>query len=204
MEKDSDRARSKFIHRSMDVLEDLYFANPSQKLKAIQVYCCDAYGSMLWDLGSQYSESFFKCWNSSVKQCYGITRKTFTYLVEDYFASGFTSLRNQVISRYASFYRKLLKSSSKEVNFMANIVAKDPRSVTCKNLRLLQSKTALRQPYTYSTFKIKSVLPVKTIPQSEKWRLGLLSSLLKLRLEKRMRNEATISVDAMLDSLCCS
>ena len=204
MEKDSDRARSKFIHRSMDVLEDLYFANPCQKLKAIQVYCCDAYGSMLWDLGSQYSESFFKCWNSSVKQCYGITRKTFTYLVEDYFASGFTSLRNQVISRYAGFYRKLLKSSSREVCFMANIVAKDPRSVTCKNLRLLQSKTALRQPYTYSTFKIKSVLPVKTVPQNEMWRLGLLSSLLKLRLEKRMRNEATNSVDAMLDSLCCS
>ena len=35
MDKDCDRARSKYIHKSMDIMEDLNFAYPYQKLNAV-------------------------------------------------------------------------------------------------------------------------------------------------------------------------
>ena len=122
--------------------------------------------------------------------------------MEDYFAAGYTSLRNQVLSRYAGFYRKLLNSPSKEVRFMVHVVSDDARSTTCKNLRLLRSLTGFRQAEAYSSAKIKSVLPIKVVPQSETWRLGLLTSLLSLHREKRLVCDPTMSTEAMISSLC--
>ena len=63
MEADGTRARASFMCRASDLRENLYFAHPEQKMQAIQLYCSDAYGSMLWQLSSKYAESFFKAWN---------------------------------------------------------------------------------------------------------------------------------------------
>ena len=108
MEADCLRGRAKFISKSVEVRNHLRFAAPEHILHAIQVLCTDAYGSMLWSLDSDTAESFFKSWNTCVKLVYGVPRNTFTYLVEGYFAAGQTSLRNQILSRYSGFYRKLL------------------------------------------------------------------------------------------------
>ena len=157
---------------------------------------------MLWDLGSDSAESFFKCWNTNVKLVFGLPRNTFTYLVEGFFASSFISLRNQVYSRYAGFYRKLLLSPSREVQFLARIVRQDPRSTTCKNLRMLSEKTSLSQPEFYSSERVKAALPVKSVPEAEQWRLGLLKSLIIVRDEKMNRIEDTRHICAMFESLC--
>ena len=161
----------------------------------------DAYGSMLWDLGSPTSEQFFKCWNTCVKLCNDVPRSTFTYLVEGWFVAGMIPLRNQVISRYPGFYRKLLSSPSREIRALARIVSNDPRSTTCKNLRFLRSKTEMNQPEFYSSLRIKAALPVQAVPECEKWRLGLLANLLMVRGEKHLRVEDTRSICAMIDSL---
>ena len=63
MEGDAQRARACFMARASDVRDNLFFAHPQQKVQAIQLYCSDAYGSMLWEYDRQYSESFFKAWN---------------------------------------------------------------------------------------------------------------------------------------------
>ena len=115
-----------------------------------------------------------------------------------------TSLRNQVLSRYAGFYRKLLSSPSREIRALAGIVSDDPRSTTCRNLRLLRSKTGLSQPQMFSSMRIKAALPVQTVPEKEEWRLGLLTSLLKLRSEKNLKVEDSRSICAMIDSLCAT
>ena len=108
MDTDCQRVRGRFISKTVEVRDQLSFAHPELKMKSVQGLCSDAYGSMLWDLGSQSSEQFLKCWNTCVKLCYGVPRNTYTYLVEGWFAADMTSLRNQVLSRYAGFYRKLL------------------------------------------------------------------------------------------------
>ena len=145
MEKDCNIARAKYIDKSVQLRQNLSFAKPDQILKAKQIFSSDAYGSMLWNLESEASEQFFKSWNTSVKLVYGVPRSTFTYLVEGHLASDHRSLRNQVLSRYPGYFRKLLESPSKEVRVLARIVSTTPRSTTCANLRYLERVTGLSE-----------------------------------------------------------
>ena len=139
---------------------------------------------MLWDLQSNPAEQYFKCWNTAIKLVYGVPRNTYTYLVEGFLAKDQPSLRNQVLSRYPGFYRKLQSSPSKEVRMLVNMVSTDPRSNTCKNLRYLREKTGLEQPQCYSSWKVKSTLPVQKVPADQMWRLGLMSKLMELKQKK--------------------
>ena len=47
MEQDVKVRRARFISRSMEVQEQFAFAHPGQVLRAVQIYCSDAYGSPL-------------------------------------------------------------------------------------------------------------------------------------------------------------
>ena len=60
MEKDCKIHRAVFIDRSVEVREQLHFGDTKEVLKAINVYCCDGYGPMLWRLNSDTSEMYFK------------------------------------------------------------------------------------------------------------------------------------------------
>ena len=162
----------------------------------------DAYGCMLWSLSNETTQKFFRCWNTLVKIIYNIPRSTYTYLIEGFFASQSTSLRSQILSRYATFYWKLVNSSSSEIRAISRIVEKDPRSPSYSNLRYITSLTSLDQPYMYSKQRIKIALPRKEVPDGEKWRLGLLVSLLELRRVKNVKAEDSKSICAMIDSLC--
>ena len=55
MEKDCQKARVRFIDKTVQLREELSFANPHQILKAVQILCSDAYGSMLWNLSCDVS-----------------------------------------------------------------------------------------------------------------------------------------------------
>ena len=157
---------------------------------------------MIWNMKSEASEKFFKSWNTAVKLVYGVPRSTFTYLVEGHFAVNHTSLRNRILSRYSGFYRKLLSSPSREVQFLARVVASDPRSTSCKNLKLLSEKTSKVNPQMFSAERVKAALPVQLVPEGEKWRLGLLKSLKIVMEEKLNKGETTAQICAMFESLC--
>ena len=60
MEDDCKRARAKFIAKSSEVRDQLRFAQPLQLLRSIEMMCMDSYASMLWELGSDRAEQFFK------------------------------------------------------------------------------------------------------------------------------------------------
>ena len=151
----------------MEVREKFFFAKPDQVLNMVQIMCTDAYGSMLWDLVSKSAEQYFKCWNTAVKLIHDVPRSTFTYLVEGFPAQGVPSLRNQVLSRYPAFYRKLKSSPSKEVRMLVNMVSRDPRSITCKNLKYLRDKTNLEHPEMYISYRVRVALPVQTLPANQ-------------------------------------
>ena len=157
---------------------------------------------MLWDLGSTASEQYFKSWNTCVKMVYEVPRNTYTYLIEGWFTPSIPSLRNQIISRYPKFYRQLINSLSKEIRFLVRLVSSDPRSTTCRNLRLLRERTSLRQAEYYSRSRILLLLPSKQVPDSELWRVRLLASCLKLRTEIDNRVQDTEKICAMISSLC--
>ena len=142
------------------------------------------------------------CWNTCVKLVYGVPRNTFTYLDEGFLAVNQTSLRNQILSRYPGFYRKLLTSPSKEVRVLAKIVAADPRSTTCRNLSYLRQVTGIVNAEWYSSWRVRDSLPVKKVPEKERWRLCLMSSLLDMQSEKYLVVQDSKRISAMIDSLC--
>ena len=113
-----------------------------------------------------------------------------------------TSLRHQVISRYPGFVRNLLNSPSREVRILARLAKNDPRSITWKNLKYLRELTSLPDPENYSSARVKKELPRREVPAGEKWRLGLLSSLFKLKEEKHLNVVDTKQICAMIQSLC--
>ena len=79
---------------------------------------------------------------------------------------------------------------------LARIVSVDPRSSTFTNLRYLERLTGLSRPQFYSAARVQAALPVKVVPEKETWRIGLLDSLFKLRVEDSKR------ISSMINSLC--
>ena len=81
MEHDSNCKRGRFIENTTAIRETFEFADPIQKLQAIQIYCCDLYGSNLWNLFGPRADQMFRCWNTSVKLCWDVPRETHTFIV---------------------------------------------------------------------------------------------------------------------------
>ena len=112
-----------FITRSLLVREQFSFAHPMEILSAVRVYCCDHYLSMLWDMGGDMAKTYSNSWITCIKLAWDVSRATHTYFL-DYLAGGLISVRRDILSRNAGFYRSLLSSPSVEVNILARVVAK--------------------------------------------------------------------------------
>ena len=133
---------------------------------------------------------------------YRVPRSTFTYMVEGFLASSQVSLRNQILSRYPGFFRNLVASPSREVRMLAKMVSVDPRSPTCKNLKYLRRAANHDQAERFSSWRVRELLPVQSVPEKEKWRLGLLTHLMELRQKRYIEVEDSKQICAMMDSLC--
>ena len=59
MDKDIREKKATFISRSTEVRETFSFADPEEVLHAVKTYCCDHYGSMLWDLEGDLANQYF-------------------------------------------------------------------------------------------------------------------------------------------------
>ena len=88
-----------------------------------------------------------------------------------------------------------------EVALMAEMVAKDARTTTACNLAYLTSLTGL-DCTTADKRQLKALLPVKTVPEKESWRLGLLDILLYERGVLEKEGSDTKRVISMISSLC--
>jgi hypothetical protein len=203
MDQDVRIRRAVFISRSIEVRGQFAFAVPAQVLRAVQVMCCDAYGSPLWRLDSPATLSFGKAWSSCVRRVYRLPVNTFTYLVEGHLAKDFTPLRNQVLGRYPGFFKRLTCSPSKEVQMMAAVAASCAQTVTACNLAYLKQLTD-RDPVGDSGQEIRLALPVREVPEKEEWRLGLLDQLLYLRTVQQREGADLRRVIAQLSSLCAT
>ena len=201
MDADGKEKRAKFIARSVEVRSQFAFAAPTQILKAVQILACDAYGSMLWQLDSQAASSFFSAHTSCVKRVYRLPLNTFTYLVEGHLSEGTVPLRVQVLSRVPKFYRGLLGSCSKEVRLLAGLASNDARTVLACNVAYVSRLTGLNCT-AESAASVRCALPIKTVPDHEAWRVGLLDILLRERADLERQQSDTKRVISLISSLC--
>ena len=201
MDADVKEKRARFIARSVEVRSQFAFAAPPQILKAVQILACDAYGSMLWRLDSAAANSFFSAHTSCIKRVYRLPLNTFTYLVEGHLGESTLPLRVQVLSRVLRFYRGLLDSPSKEVRLLTGLATGDARSVLAGNLAYVSQLSGL-DCKVESAVAVKHALPLKTVPEGELWRVGLLDALLRTRADLEKLQSDTKSVVAQISSLC--
>ena len=100
-----------------------------------------------------------------------------------------------------NFFQNLFQSSNKEVRHLVRIVARDVRSVTSRNIKLIETVSGL-SPWDYSKWRIKEKLTKTDIPDNNLWRISLLKKMLVLRQERSAQCVDTKQLDEMIESLC--
>ena len=200
---DAKRATGSFMNRASDMRDSLFFAHPSQKMLAINLYCCDGYGAMMWDLSSSTAEQYFRSWNKQARLSWNVDSKTHTYLIEDFLCEDLPSLRKQILSRYPNFIRKLQNSPSFEVRFMLSMVKNDQRSITSQNIKYI-SRLIDDDCLSIATWKLRQMIPRIITPVNEHYRRCLLSTLLDVRHRRTSSNLGLSKeqADGMIVSLC--
>ena len=87
--------------------------------------------------------------------------------------------------------------------YIQAICSRDVRTITASNLRFLANVTGLDLTLA-DKITVKNALPIKHVPESELWRLGLMDHLIQLRSELDSEESEFKRVVAMLSSLCTS
>ena len=206
---DVRQKRAEFITKSLQIREQFSFAHPIEKLRAVSLYCCDHYGSMLWDLGSDGVRQYCNVWKTCVKLSWNLPRASHSYFLDD-LSGGLVPVEDELLARYSGFFRSLLSSPCKEVAMLARIVGADIRSTTARNIRMIGEKTG-SMTWKMSGRKIRSVL--KNLKQKvtaiDAWRIPYLGKLLEERdtlyyqgMDKD--SDQMNNLQGLIDSLCAS
>ena len=96
-----------------------------------------------------------------------------------------------------------LKIYSIEVQLLANIVSRDIRTTTGRNLNFIQTETGL-DPWRTSAQEVGDSLVREPVPDQDQWRLPLLCQFLNQRDELETSLEDTKTITELIDSLCSS
>ena len=115
-------------------------------------------------------------------------------------ACGYSTIRQQVLSRYVKFFRTLLKSPCKEVAVVARIVGRDASTNTGRNILNLSLETRLC-PRTSPLSHFRDVLSAP-VPPGQDWTISLLKNYLSIRKKHQTACEDTSYIDGLLTSLC--
>ena len=115
------------------------------------------------------------------------------------------SARTDILGRYGKFSRGLRSSISQEVRVLFNIVVRDTRSTTSRNLNLVKKKSGL-DPISTGAWKLKEALcqaELVEIPTQDMWRIYYTKSLLyQLQVAKYLVQDDKVSyLQTLIDSL---
>ena len=203
MNQDAKIRRAQYIDRTTDIRDTFHFAEPVQKLAAVDKYCGDHYGVVLYNLYDEPAEKYFRCWGTLVKLCWDLPRSTHKYFVPNMLSQGFSSIRTNMIIRYINFYRSLLKSRSKEVAIVARVAGNDKSSTTGINLAKIQAETG-HNPAVTSLRVIRQALEEREdpVPPADLWRIPFLTKLINQRSDMELSCSNTNAINDLINNLC--
>ena len=202
MDSDIRMKRAIFIQRSTEVRETFDFAHPVEILRAIKVYCCDFYGSMLMDMQGPVAAQLYNSWKTAVKLAWDVPRETRTYFVDHLLSGGVVSARIDILARFSNFYKKLRLSSSNEVQILVGIVSRDIRTTTARNLSFIREESGLDARDTSSKIRESLIERRMGVPDEDSWRIGYLSKLLEERQQLSYHGQDMTRVTELIDALC--
>ena len=205
MEHDCREKRAQFIDGSVKIREEFGFAHPAEQIMVTEKYCCSAYGSNLWALGSREAVMLTNAWRTGHKLAWNVPRACRTYLVRSVLAPHVPSLRVSLLHRSVGFFHGLLASPSREVVVVALLAARDIRSNLGANLALVREETGL-DPWVAGRTELRAALEaadLAPVPQQDSWRVPYLGKLLAARLQAHYAadSEEEQRLQSLIDSL---
>lgn len=202
MDLDIKEKTAAFITRSLGVREQFSFAHPMEILRAVRVYCCDHYGTVLWDLRGDLAAKYTNSWKTCIKLAWKVPRATHSYFLR-YLSGGLVMARSDIIARYSNFFKSLLSSPSKEVSILARVVARDIRTTTAKNLRLIEVESG-GLTWEVPSWRIREgcISKEPEVPEADSWRVPYLGKLLEERDKKVYQGDTADTEQGLIDSLC--
>ena len=95
-------------------------------LGAVKLYASDLYGGMLLKLEDQSAQRGMNCWNTTIKNVWGVTRATHTATVR-WLACADSSFKKDLLACWVKYFQS---SASVEVTTIARTAAADQRTTT--------------------------------------------------------------------------
>ena len=182
MEEDCRIRKAIFSRKARETIEDLHFALPEQRLKAVKKLNCDHFGSNCWDYESTRFSQFTNSWRVLVRVALGMERNTHRYVV-DALSNSMTSIKTDVLSRFIKFSKSLESSPSMEVRSMYRRVKDDRRSTTGNNLLYIEKLVGScpnRMPYPILKAKLHEANTMK-VPEGCEQVLVCIKELLEAK-----------------------
>ena len=177
------------------------FAAPTEVLGAVKLYCGDLYGGMLARMDSEPVRQLTNCWNTTIKDVWGVPRNTHTVFTR-WLAGGHTSLQDDLLARWPKFYRSLLTGPSPEAAVVARMAAADARSTTAANNRLVQECCG-RPALVATTAEVRAALAEQHVMTDEEQTAATqLTWHLQDRERARLQGQDTSTIQARIVEIC--
>ena len=95
------------------------------------------------------------------------------------------------------------QSQTRKVKLLTELATNDARTVLACNVAFVSRLSGLNCKVE-SAVSVRCALPIKTVPERESWRLGLLDILLRRRADLERQQSDTKRVIALISSLCAT
>ena len=130
MKIDINMKRGAFISKVNSILQEFHYANSDVLMRLVSTFTCNMYGSNTWDLFSPECQKLYRSYYVALRLIFELPRTTHKFLLES--VTGSIHLNVQLLSRYVTFTKSLLRSDSFPVRFLSRICCSDMRTVPGK------------------------------------------------------------------------
>ena len=209
LKEDVGSKRAKFIDNANSLLQEFRSAHPCIKSQINMIYNGSVYGGNLYELEGTMCKQLFNSFNVSIRTIWELPRQTHRYIVGE-LAGG--HMMSNMISNKINFYRRLESSHKVPVRLLFKLAARDLRTTTGKSLKLIQNVGIDLGLIGFDSDvlcidvkRFKSLHRQVSIPEDEKYRLGVLSDLLGLRTQfKYFKDDQFVieDIEDMIEDIC--
>jgi len=138
------------------------------KVKLLRHYCCDYYGSVIWNSSHNSIEDICVAWRKGLRRILSLPYNTHSRLISP--VCDFLPVREELICRCASFTMKCLNSCNSVVHFVSRngIYGMRMHSPIGANVQGSDLLNILRQSYDYLTIvpKLRSTYDGRLVYQT--------------------------------------
>ena len=209
LDEDITSKRARFIENSNNLLQEFRHAHPQVKSIINSIYNGNIYGSNLYKMDGIMWNQLINSYNVSTRAIWEVPRETHKYIVGE--LAGRHMLTNMFTNR-VGFYKRL--ESSRKINVMSlfRITANDLRTTTGSSMRRIRNEGVEVKLLTYDSDPLsldigmfRRIHRQCNVPESELYRIGVLSDLLGLRTQYSYFEEDQFSIDdieEMIKNIC--